>query len=143
MTELLELKIKKLDNYVGGPSRSIGNAGYDLCAAEEHELLPGERFMFRTGIACSFSDKFYMRIAPRSGLALKYGIDVMAGVVDSVFRQEVKVILINLGQGPYVVNRGDRIAQMIPERIYEYNDFSFVEELAPTNRGSGFGSSGL
>lgn len=143
MTDFLELKIKRLDNYVGGPYRTIGNAGYDLCSTEEYELLPGERHLFGTGVACSFSDKYYMRIAPRSGLALKHGIDVMAGVCDNSYFLEYCVLLINLGTQPYLVSKGDRIAQMIPERIYEYNDFAFVDELTPTNRGPGFGSSGL
>jgi dUTP pyrophosphatase len=83
-----------------------------------------------------------MRVAPRSGLAVKYGIDVLAGVIDSTYRGEWKVVLHNTSNTTFSFAKGDRIAQAIPERISNDN-FEFVDELTETVRGSGgFGSSG-
>lgn len=138
----LNLKVKKLDNFVNLEQRVFGNAGIDLYAAENGILGGGQRVAVSVGIATSFNPEYYMRVAPRSGLAVKHGIDVLAGVIDSSYRGEWKVILHNTSNISFVYNKGDRIAQAIPERISNDN-FEFVDELAETLRGSGgFGSTG-
>lgn len=138
----LNLKVKKLDNFVDLKQREYGNAGFDLYASEEGLLLPQERRAVSVGISTSFNPEYYMRVAPRSGLAVKHGIDVLAGVIDSNYRGEWKVVLINTSNAPYKFIKGERIAQAIPEYI-STEKFEFVEELSDTDRGSGgFGSTG-
>jgi len=138
----LNLKVKKLENFVDLQQRTYGNAGFDLYAAEEGILLAGERAAISVGISTSFNPEYYMRVAPRSGLALKSGIDVLAGVIDSTYRGEWKVVLHNTSRTTFMFNKGDRIAQAIPEHI-STEQFTFVEELNETSRGSGgFGSTG-
>lgn len=127
------------------PSRgSQGAAGYDLFACEEKVIAPGEWGAVDTGIVFEFPTDVYARVAPRSGLAFKKGIQVGAGVVDSDYRDSIKAILFNHGKEPFQVQVGDRIAQVIFERIYlpvlqdtDYNG------LSSTDRGTGgFGSTG-
>jgi len=138
----LNLKVKKLSNFVDLQQRTYGNAGFDLYSAEEGILLAGQRAAVSVGISTSFNPEYYMRVAPRSGLALKNGIDVLAGVIDSSYRGEWKVVLHNTSNMTFVFNKGDRIAQAIPEHI-STEKFNFVEELNETDRGSGgFGSTG-
>lgn len=138
----LNLKIKKLDNFADFKPRDFGNAGFDLYASEEGILLGGQRAAISVGISTSFNPEYYMRVAPRSGLAVKHGIDVLAGVIDSTYRGEWKVVLHNTSNISFVFHKGDRIAQAIPEYI-STDRFEFVEELNETNRGSnGFGSTG-
>lgn len=122
------------------------DAGADLYALESGHLLPGQRGTIRTGLAVAIPIGYYGRIAPRSGLAVKSGVDTMAGVIDSSYRGEVKVCLINLSNGgPEEVfswNKGDRIAQLIVEAC-ALPDFAAVDSLDETARGAGgFGSSG-
>jgi dUTP pyrophosphatase len=102
-----------------------------------------QRKMVATGVQLEIPEGYYGRIAPRSGLALKQGIDVLAGVIDSSYRGEIKVIIFNTdNQKVFKVNVGDRIAQLIIEKHYNF-DFVEVEDLETTDRGEGgFGSSG-
>lgn len=145
----MKWQIKKLSNYVGigkgnGPSR-YEDAGVDLRAAitEKLTVFPGQREIIPTGISCAITPGWYLRVAPRSGLAVKSGIDVMAGVVDSNYRGEVCVILFNTSKEPFHVEPGDRIAQIIPTFTGTFGGI-FVEELDETGRGElGFGSSGI
>ena len=127
------------------PTRgSTHAAGYDLYAVEDGCIKPGHRAMVRTGIAFTVPDGYYGRIAPRSGLAVKNGIDVMAGVIDSDYTSEVKVVLINLDfQNNQVYNykTGDRIAQLVIEQI-GHPTIKEVSELIVTDRSGGFGSTG-
>jgi dUTP pyrophosphatase len=136
---------KKLNDKAIAPSRGTRYAaGYDLSSVENYTLQPMERKLFKTGIAIAIPLEFavYGRIAPRSGLALKDGIDVMAGVVDSDYRGEICVLLINLGASPKQISIGDKIAQLIFERPYSV-DFEETDTLPATERGeSGFGSTG-
>jgi dUTP pyrophosphatase len=121
------------------------SAGADVFSVEELTIPPRERRLVDLGFSMSFEGPVYARIAPRSGLAVKYSIDVGAGVIDADYRGVVKVLLINNGTEPFKVNVGDRVAQMIFERI---EDTSFLtckvgESLDETVRGSGgFGSTG-
>jgi dUTP pyrophosphatase len=122
-------------------SCSINDAGYDLFSIEETVIEPNKRIKVRTGISLTIPTMSYGRIAPRSSLAVKY-IDVCAGVVDCNYTGEIIVVLHNAGDTPYTVYRGDKIAQLIIERIYK----PMVVEtyvLDETKRGdNGFGSSG-
>jgi deoxyuridine 5'-triphosphate nucleotidohydrolase len=121
-----------------------GDAGWDLRAIEDSEIFPGGRKVVKTGIQMAIPEGYYGRVAPRSGLAVKKGVDVLAGVVDSNFRGEVGVVLINLDpEESFSVRKGDRVAQIIFEKVdpFEINE---VEELPESDRGiGGFGSTGV
>jgi dUTP pyrophosphatase len=127
------------------PSRATsGSAGYDLTSAEDGVLASMERRAFGTGLAIAVPDGFECQIRPRSGLALRNGITVAntPATIDSDYRGEVKVILVNLGAEPFEITRGMRIAQMVIARV-ERVEFQAVAELPATSRGSGgFGSTG-
>jgi dUTP pyrophosphatase len=127
------------------PSRATpGSAGYDLTSAEDGVLASLERRAFGTGLAIAVPDGFECQIRPRSGLALKAGITVAntPATIDSDYRGEVKVILVNLGAEPFEVTRGMRIAQMVIARV-ERVEFQAVAELPASSRGAGgFGSTG-
>ena len=121
-----------------------GSAGYDLASAEDGELGPLERRLFRTGFSIAVPDGYECQLRPRSGLALRHGITLpnTPATIDSDYRGELMVALVNLGREPFRITRGMRIAQMILSRV-ERVTFRPVEVLPPTTRGSGgFGSSG-
>ena len=118
------------------------SAGYDLFSCENIEVLPRQRAMIGIGLAIRVPPGTYGRIAPRSGLAVKYGIDTLAGVLDEDFDLEVRVILYNTGDKPYKVSIGDRIAQLILEKI-ETPEPLEVKDLPRTSRAGGFGSTGV
>lgn len=123
---------------------SVMDAGHDLHASEELLIPARTRKLVSTGLKVQIPQDCYIRVAPRSGLAVK-NIDVGAGVVDASYRGIIKVLLINNKDEDFKVNIGDRIAQMICEKIYN-NDFSLVneEDLSDTARGEGgFGSTGV
>ena len=124
-----------------------GSAGMDLRANIDAPitLAPGERKLIPTGIYIALPVGYEAQIRPRSGLALKHGIGLanMLGTVDSDYRADVGVILINLGQEDFVVNDGDRIAQMIIAK-HETAEWDVVEELDETERGEGgYGHTGV
>ncbi len=127
------------------PARATsGAAGYDLASAEEGSLTPGQRRLFRTGFSIAVPDGYECQLRPRSGLALKHGITLpnTPATIDSDYRGEVMVALVNLGADAFSVTRGMRIAQMVIARV-ERAEFSEVPELPPTARGEGgFGSTG-
>jgi dUTP pyrophosphatase len=139
-------RVAKIHNDAVIPKRgSAAAAGYDLYAVEDNVVQVGDRAMVDTGIAIDIPTDCYARVAPRSGLALKHGIDVLAGVVDADYRDSIRVILMNHGKLPFVVKKGDRIAQLVFERIYtpelECVDY---DTLCKTDRGTGgFGSTGV
>lgn len=143
------MNIKRITDKAVIPTKgSEGAAGYDLYTTEVYSLKPGERKAFKTGIAMAIPEGYYGRIAPRSGLALKYGIDVLAGVIDSDYRAEILVLLVNFGSEEIslpVIKDGKQtaIAQIIFEPYATVtNGFKEVEELNVTQRGEGgFGSS--
>lgn len=124
----------------------MGSAGYDLRAAVDDvvELAPGERRVIPTGLALALPPGIEGQIRPRSGLALRHGVTVAnaPGTVDSDYRGEVGVILVNLGSELFAIRRGDRIAQIVFARV-ERAEIEDVEDLSPTERGAGgFGSTG-
>lgn len=122
-----------------------GAAGMDVVAAEDVVLAPGGRHAVATGFAMAIPPGFEIQVRPRSGLALKFGITCLntPGTIDSDYRGEVKVILANLGDEPFEVRRGDRIAQLVPAPVQRAG-FSEVMHLDETGRGAGgFGSTGI
>ena len=135
--------VKKLVGSAMIPARANKtDAGYDLFSVESYTLKPLERKLFKTGIAVEIPSGYYGRVAPRSGLAFKNGLDVMAGVIDSGFRGEVGVILINLSNEEVYLTHGDRIAQLIIETCHQPT-MIWVEDLNDSSRAEkGFGSSG-
>ena len=143
----LEVQIARLPHAEGLPlpsAASPGSAGYDLASAEDGELAPFERKLFRTGFSIAVPAGYECQLRPRSGLALRHGITLpnTPATIDSDYRGELMVALVNLGSEVFQVTRGMRIAQMIVARV-ERVTFRPVEELPPTSRGTGgFGSSG-
>jgi dUTP pyrophosphatase len=144
------LKIKKLENSQGlalPKYETNGSAGMDLIASIDEDIIikSGEIKLIKTGIAIALEKGFEAQIRPRSGLALKNGITVLntPGTIDSDYRGEICVILINHSKLDFVVSRGMRIAQMIIAK-YEQAEIIEVENLDATIRGtSGFGSTGV
>lgn len=123
------------------------SAGMDICAAVEHPaaLAPGEILLIPTGFAISLPEGVEAQIRPRSGLAVKHGIGLInsPGTIDADYRGEVKIALINFGKTPYTINRGDRIAQMVINRVCSAN-FELVDALDDSLRDTGgFGHTGI
>lgn len=121
-----------------------GAAGMDVVAAEDVVLAPGARHAVATGLSVAIPDGYEIQVRPRSGLALKHGISVpnTPGTIDSDYRGELKVILINLGSEPFAIHRGDRIAQLVLAPVTRAA-WVEVDELDDTARGGGgFGSTG-
>lgn len=137
---MVTIPIKKLTSLAKTPTHgSDFAAGYDLYSTEEYTLKPLERKLFKTNIALAIPSGLYGRIAPRSGLAYKDGIDTMAGVIDEDYRDDVGVILINLGSVDKTISAGERIAQIIFE-TYTPAGFQDVVDLPASERKGGFGS---
>jgi dUTP pyrophosphatase len=138
------MKIKLTDFNAQIPTKgSEHSAGYDLYSCCNALIYPQERMLIKTGIVLEIPEGFYGRIAPRSGLALKNGIDVMAGVIDSDYRGDIGVMLYNTDKNtPFHIKIGDRIAQLIIEKYYTF-DLQQAEDLNVSERGTGgFGSTG-
>lgn len=143
------LELKRLEHGRDLPLpayQSILAAGLDLLAAVDGTitLAPGARALVPTGLAMALPAGFEAQVRPRSGLAAKHGVTVLntPGTIDADSRGEVKVILINLGDAPFEISRGDRIAQMVIAPVLQA-DIVEVEVLSETERGSGgFGSTG-
>ncbi len=137
------IKFQRLNDAAVLPSRgSDGSCGLDIHSAEAVSIKSGERKGVRTGLSVAIPDGCYGRIAPRSGLAARHGIDTLAGVVDSDYRGEIMCILINFGDTPFEVSAGDRIAQLIIEK-YDRLEPEWADQLGETARNAGgFGSTG-
>ena len=159
------IKTKKINDNATIPTRAHeSDAGWDLYALEDRFIQPQHRALIKTGISFSIPDGYVGLIWPRSGLAVKKGIDVLAGVVDAGFRNEISVVLINFNlpnilfdesknsvayksmfgdSNRFVINPGDRIAQLIIERCYSA-DWKESDSLNESKRGmGGFGSTGI
>ena len=161
----MKIKIKKSHPNAITPRRAKdGDAAYDLFCVERTVIKPMERKVVSTGISIEIPEGYSGRVAPRSGLAVKEGIDVLAGVIDSNYRGEVGAVLINLNlpeilfaketeslqiynhlfdsENSVILNKGDRIAQLIIEKCHNV-DWEEVNELSSTERkDGGFGSTG-
>ena len=142
---MVKLLIKKLQKNIILPEyKTDGSSGMDLMANVEQtvKILPGEKKIISTGIMVAIPEQYEIQIRPRSGLAAKNGISVLntPGTIDSDYRGEIKVILINLGKDTFEINKNDRIAQMIVCPIIKV-ELKEVESLPETIRGGGgFGS---
>ena len=122
-----------------------GAAGMDVVSAEDVTIQPGARHAVATGLAMAIPSGFEIQVRPRSGLALKHGITVpnTPGTIDSDYRGELKIILINHGSEAFVIARGDRVAQLVLAPVIQAR-WDEVEELDDTARGAdGFGSTGI
>lgn len=147
MSASVGVKIKRLPHSAGLPLpayASAGAAGMDVVSAEDTVLEPATRRAIATGLALAIPQGFEIQVRPRSGLALKHGITVpnTPGTIDSDYRGELKVILINHSDEPFPIARGDRVAQLVLAPVIQAQ-WEEVEELDATARGSGgFGSTG-
>ncbi|MGK2912495.1 MAG: dUTP diphosphatase [Sphingobium sp.] len=147
MTSPINIALKRLPHGADLPLpayATAGAAGMDIVAAEELDLAPGARHAVATGFAIAIPQGYEVQVRPRSGLALKHGITVpnTPGTIDSDYRGELKVIMINHGDTPFPIRRGDRIAQLVAAPVQQAY-FTEVAELDDTARGTGgFGSTG-
>lgn len=142
----MRIPVKKLTEEAVVPNYAYhGDAGCDLCSSQDVVLHPGKRAKVDTGIAVAIPSGYAGFVQPRSGLAAKHGISIVnaPGLIDSKYRGEICVILLNLDPcEPYHISKGDKIAQFVIQKVEEA-DFDVVAELDETSRGSGgFGSSG-
>ncbi|MFC4006840.1 dUTP diphosphatase [Nonomuraea purpurea] len=142
----VEVLVQRLDAELPMPSYAHpGDAGADLHAAEDVELMPGERAVIGTGVAIALPNGYAAFVHPRSGLAAKHGVTLVnaPGTVDAGYRGEIRVTLINTdAKEPFRLRRGDRVAQLVVQRV-ERAAFHEVERLPGSTRGAnGFGSTG-
>jgi dUTP pyrophosphatase len=142
----MEILVKRLDPDVSLPARAhLGDAGLDVYASEDVSLKPGERTSVGTGIAVAIPEGYAAFVLPRSGLAAKHGISLVnaPGLIDSGYRGEVRVLLINLDRDEAVtLRRGERIAQLVVQHVEDVT-LKEVDELPSSARGEGgFGSTG-
>ncbi len=141
------MRVKRLPHFEGlelPAYATEGAAGMDVLAAEDVTLAPGARHAVATGLAVAIPPGFEIQVRPRSGLALKHGVTVpnTPGTIDSDYRGELKVIMINHGAQPFEIRRGDRIAQLVLAPVMQATWLK-VDELDETARGEGgFGSTG-
>lgn len=142
---MIRLAVRRLDPDLPLPAYAhAGDAGLDLRASAAATLAPGGRALVGTGIAIAVPPGHAALVLPRSGLALEHGVTVLnaPGLIDAGYRGEVKVLLVNHGDRPFTVARGDRIAQLVIHRV-ERCALEPVDELPPSERGAGgFGSTG-
>jgi dUTP pyrophosphatase len=143
----IKVEVKRLPGGAGLPLpayATTGAAGMDVVSAEDVTLVPGARHAVATGLALAIPQGYEIQVRPRSGLALKHGITVpnTPGTIDSDYRGELKVILINHGAEPFAIQRGDRVAQLVLAPVVQAA-WDEVAELDATTRGEGgFGSTG-
>ena len=144
----VRIQISRLPHGQGLPLPAYatpGAAGMDVVAAEDLDLAPGQRHAVATGFRVAIPEGYEIQVRPRSGLAFKHGISVpnTPGTIDSDYRGELKILLINHGPEPFAIRRGERIAQLVPA-VVTLAAFDEVEELEDTHRGhGGFGSTGI
>ena len=143
----IRIAVRRLEHGAGLPLpayATAGAAGMDVVAAEAVTIPPGARHAVATGLSLAIPDGWEVQLRPRSGLALRHGITCLntPGTIDSDYRGEVKVILVNLGSEPFAVQRGERIAQLVPAPVQRAT-LDEVDALDETVRGlNGFGSTG-
>ncbi len=147
MSAIIPIELKRLPHGEGltlPAYATDGAAGMDVVSAEDVTLEPGQRYPVATGLAMAIPHGYEIQVRPRSGLALKHGITVpnTPGTIDSDYRGELKVIMINHGSEPFVIARGDRVAQLVVAPVTQ-GQWVEVDELDATERGAGgFGSTG-
>jgi len=144
---VITIRLQRLPHGEGLPLPAYASAhaaGMDVVAAEDVTLAPGQRHAVATGFAMAIPNGYEVQVRPRSGLALKHGLTCAnaPGTIDSDYRGELKIILVNHGAEPFEVKRGERIAQIVPASVLRAA-FDEVAELDETGRGiGGFGSTG-
>ena len=144
----INIAVKRLNNGGGLPLPSYatdGAAGMDVVAAESLTLKVGRRYAVATGFAFAIPEGYEVQVRPRSGLAIKHGITCLntPGTIDSDYRGEVGVLLVNFGQENFEITHGMRIAQMVFAK-FETPQFEIAEDLSETNRNQGgYGSTGV
>lgn len=143
----MKVKIVKNNPFKLPEYETRGSAGVDLQAYIENPIVlkPMERYLVPTGLFIEIPEGYEAQVRARSGLAIKHGISLVNGIgtIDSDYRGEIKVILINLGEKDFTINNGDRIAQMVFIR-HEQVEFELTESLGDTDRGAGgFGHTGV
>jgi len=142
---VIDISVKRLPNGEGLPLPAYGSAhavGLDVVAAEDLILAPGARHAVATGIALAIPHGYEVQVRSRSGTAVRNGITCLTGTIDSDYRGELMVVLVNLGAEPFAIARGERIAQLVPAPVLRAR-FTEVSELDDTVRGTGgFGSTG-
>jgi len=142
---VIDISVKRLAGGEGLPLPAYGSAhavGLDVVAAEDLILAPGARHAVATGIALAIPHGYEVQVRSRSGTAVRNGITCLTGTIDSDYRGELKVVLVNLGSEPFAIARGERIAQLVPAPVLRAR-FTEVSELDDTARGTGgFGSTG-
>ena len=147
---LERILLQKLAHGEGLPmpeKKSAGASGFDVVSANDSDIVlgVGDRCLVPTGLKLAIPDGWEIQVRPRSGLAIAHGITLLntPGTIDSDYRGEVKIIIINLGKEPFTIKRGDRIAQLVPQRV-DNIVFKQVSELPETDRGEGgFGHTGI
>ena len=144
---MVKILVKKLDSRVKLPSyKTIGSSGMDLMALTDKPItiVPKKSYLVPTGISVAMPKNYEIQIRPRSGLAAKNNISILntPGTIDSDYRGEIKIILFNHGSDEFLINNGDRIAQIVLMPVHKI-DFEEVDNLPDTVRGEGgFGSTG-
>ncbi len=139
----MKIKVKKISGEAVAPCcHHKGDAGFDLYSAEEAVLNPGERVKVRTGIAMEIPDGYAGLVWDKSGMAANHGIKTMAGVIDSCYRGEIAVVLVNLSDKDFKIEKRQKIAQMLIQKA-ESPEIEIIEKLGNSERGKGgFGSTG-
>lgn len=151
MSDITPIHVKRLPHGTGLPlpcRMTRGSSGCDVCAAVQQKLTiePGKRALVPTGLCFEIPAGYEIQVRPRSGLAFKYGVTVLnaPGTIDADYRGEVKVLLANFGESLFVIQRGDRIAQLVTARVASQTAFMEKKDVSRTGRGSGgFGHTGV
>lgn len=140
----MQLRIKKLHSDAKIPSYAHpGDAGMDVFVLESLTLTPGERGLVRTGISLEFPEGYVLLVWDKSGISTKHGIKTLAGVIDSGYRGEIQIGVVNLGQETHTFEAGSKVAQILVQPIVTA-EIQEVEDLSETSRGEGgFGSTGI
>lgn len=139
----MNIKIKRIDSEIPKPFYGHkGDAGFDLRTREKKTLLSGEKTLLPTGLILEIPEGYVGLVWDKSGLAIKEGLKTLGGVIDSTYRGEVMVGIVNLSKKKYIFEKGDKVAQMLIQKVEEV-DFEEVDEVKSSERGSkGFGSTG-
>ena len=143
----MELRFKKTDQRAKIPTKATeGSSGYDLVSLTTCTLFVGKHRAISTGVSLELPEGYEAQVRPRSGLAAKHGITVLnsPGTIDNDYRGEIKVLLVNHGDEPVLIEEGMRIAQLVPSKLAGFEAPVEVEEVSETERGDGgFGSTGV
>lgn len=113
-----------------------GDAGWDVLSCEDYVLQPGERHQFKLGVALEVSAHEFILVSERSGMAINYGVHSIGNIIDSNYRGEISIILLNSGSEPFEIKKGDRIGQLMVMQLGSNNTYLNVDTLSKTERGT-------